>query len=57
MDPAHMEMLASHMPQGQYLYCPHGSHLAMYDDQEVYFEGLIRFLVALCNRQESHLPD
>src|SRR5438034_7685286 len=30
--------------QGRYLYCPEGSHLAMYDDQETYFEGLIRFI-------------
>ena len=26
------------------LYCPNGSHFAMYDDQETYFEGLIQFL-------------
>lgn len=44
MDPAHMEMMAQRLPRGQYLYCPQGSHLAMYDDQETYFDGLIRFL-------------
>ena len=33
MDPAHMEMMAGRLPQGRYLYCPKGSHLAMYDDQ------------------------
>jgi proline iminopeptidase len=44
MDPAHMEMMASRLPQGRYLYCPKGSHLAMYDDQETYFEGLVAFL-------------
>jgi proline iminopeptidase len=44
MDPAHMEMMASRLPQGRYLYCPEGSHLAMYDDQAVYFAGLIDFL-------------
>jgi proline iminopeptidase len=47
MDPAHMEMMASRLPQGRYLYCPNGSHLAMYDDQQVYFAGLIDFLQAL----------
>jgi proline iminopeptidase len=26
------------------LYCPDGSHLAMYDDQQTYFAGLIEFL-------------
>jgi proline iminopeptidase len=44
MDPDHMEWMASALPHGEYLYCPDGSHMAMYDDQEVYFEGLIRFL-------------
>jgi proline iminopeptidase len=44
MDPAHMKMMAGRLPAGQYLYCPQGSHLAMYDDQETYFAGLIEFL-------------
>ena len=47
MDPAHMEMMASLLPKGSYLHCPDGSHLAMYDDQERYFEGLIGFLTQL----------
>ena len=47
MDPAHMEMMAEQLPHGQYLYCPQGSHLAMYDDQQVYFDGLISFLQSL----------
>ncbi len=44
MDPAHMEMMARNIPNGRYLHCPDGSHLAMYDDQERYFEGLVEFL-------------
>ena len=44
MDPAHMEMMARRLPHGEYLYCPEGSHLALYDDQEVYFAGLLAFL-------------
>ena len=44
MDPAHMEMMAGLLPAGRYLYCPEGSHLAMYDDQDTYFDGLIAFL-------------
>ncbi len=47
MDPAHMEMMAGRLPRGQYLYCPDGSHLAIYDDQAVYFAGLIGFLHGL----------
>jgi proline iminopeptidase len=47
MDPAHMEMMASRLPAGRYLHCPDGSHLAMYDDQQTYFRGLIDFLHGL----------
>ncbi len=47
MDPAHMEMMADRLPEGRYLYCPEGSHLAMYDDQERYFAGLVDFLLTL----------
>lgn len=44
MDPKHMEWMAQELPNGHYLYCENGSHMAMYDDQKAYFEGLIRFL-------------
>jgi proline iminopeptidase len=44
MDPAHMEWMAEQFPNGEYLYCPNGSHLALYDDQEVYMKGLIDFI-------------
>jgi len=44
MDPAHMKAMADALPQGRYLHCPDGSHLAMYDDQQVYFAGLVEFL-------------
>ncbi len=47
MDPRYMEMMADELPQGSYLYCPDGSHLAMYDDQHRYFAGLIGFLQTL----------
>lgn len=45
MDPAHMETMAGRFPRGRYLGCPNGSHLAMYDDQETYFNGLVEFLL------------
>ncbi len=48
MDPVHMEMMAERLPRGRYLYCPEGSHMALYDDQETYFAGLLDFL--------DHLP-
>ncbi|MCB1746539.1 MAG: proline iminopeptidase-family hydrolase [Gammaproteobacteria bacterium] len=44
MDPAYMEWMAGQMPRGRYLFCPQGSHLAMYDDQQTYFDGLLAFL-------------
>jgi proline iminopeptidase len=47
MDPAHMEMMAGRLPNGSYLHCPNGSHLALYDDQETYFAGLTAFLTSL----------
>lgn len=47
MDPAHMEMMAKKVQKGRYLYCPNGSHLAIYDDQKVYMEGLIKFILDL----------
>jgi proline iminopeptidase len=52
MDPEYMAMMANKLPQGTYLYCPKGSHLAMYDDQVTYFEGLIAFVRDV----ERHLP-
>ncbi len=47
MDPGYMEMMAARLPAGQYLYCPNGSHLALYDDQAAYFSGLVQFLQEL----------
>jgi len=44
MDPDHMEWMSKQVKNGRYLYCPEGSHLAMYDDQETYFQGLIGFI-------------
>ena len=44
MDPAHMAWMAQVLPDGQYLDCPDGSHMAMFDDQQRYFDGVIRFL-------------
>lgn len=44
MDPKHMEWMAGQVQRGRYLYCPKGSHLSLYDDQQVYFDGVIRFL-------------
>ncbi|THD68980.1 alpha/beta fold hydrolase [Robertkochia marina] len=47
MDPKHMEWMAGEFPAGRYLYCPKGSHCAMYDDSETYFTGLIDFIKSI----------
>jgi proline iminopeptidase len=39
-----MKKLASLMPNAKYAFCPNGSHLCMWDDQEVYFTQLLNFL-------------
>lgn len=44
MDHRYMEMMASKIPRGTYLYCADGSHLAMYDDQVTYFDGIVDFI-------------
>ena len=44
MDPAYMEMMAGMVQHGTYLFCPNGSHLAMYDDQATYFGGIVDFI-------------
>jgi proline iminopeptidase len=44
MDPAYMKAMSEQFPHGQYLLCPQGSHMDMYDDQATYFRGLIHFL-------------
>jgi len=44
MDPKHMEWIATQLQNGQYLHCPNGSHMSMYDDPETYFEGIITFI-------------
>ncbi|PAW95310.1 proline iminopeptidase [Mucilaginibacter sp. MD40] len=44
MDPKHMQMVATKVQNGSYLYCANGSHMSMYDDQKTYMAGLIKFL-------------
>lgn len=44
MDPAAMEAQSKMVQKGRYLYCPNGSHLAMWDDQQVFMNGVIEFI-------------
>ena len=44
MDPKHMEWMSRQLPRGRYLFCPNGSHMAMYDDQQTYVDGVVKFI-------------
>jgi proline iminopeptidase len=44
MDPEFMAMMATKFQHGTYLFCPDGSHMAMYDDQVTYFGGIVDFI-------------
>mgnify|MGYP006290419635 FL=1 len=44
MDPEHMRAMAERLPRGQFLRCPEGSHMAMWDDPEVYHRGVVQFI-------------
>ena len=44
MDPDYMQWMSKQVKQGRYLYCPEGSHLAMWDDQSHFYPGVISFI-------------
>lgn len=44
MDPAAMEAQSKMVQKGRYLFCPNGSHMAMWDDQKVFMTGVLQFL-------------
>jgi len=44
MDPEYMKWMSTAIPHARFLFCPNGSHMAFYDDQRVYFAGLIDFI-------------
>ena len=44
MDPKAMEEQSKLVKNGSYLHCPNGSHLAMWDDQQTYMKGVIKWI-------------
>ena len=44
MDPKAMEEQSKMVVKGRYLFCPDGSHLAMWDDQQVFMKGVVGFI-------------
>ncbi len=49
MDPDHMSWMSKQVQHGRYLYCPEGSHLAMWDDQQHFYPGVISFIKEVDN--------
>ena len=47
MDPEDMKKMAGLMRNAGYAFCPNGSHLCMWDDQQIYFKNLLEFLHAV----------
>ena len=47
MDPEDCRRMAEVMPKGEVAICPKGSHMAFWDDQEKYFEYLVKFLKSI----------
>jgi proline iminopeptidase len=47
MDPEYMKWMATQVQHGDSLVCPNGSHCSMWDDQQNYFNGLIKFIKAV----------
>lgn len=44
MNPAEMEEMSRLVSNGSYLYCPNGSHMSFWDDQQSFFPGVTSFL-------------
>ena len=44
MDPEHMKWMSTQVQHGRFLLCPNGSHMSLYDDQQTYMTGLIKFI-------------
>ncbi|WP_212003004.1 proline iminopeptidase-family hydrolase [Chitinophaga sp. HK235] len=44
MDPEHMKWVSKQVKNGSYLYCANGSHMSLYDDQQTYMTGIIKFI-------------
>jgi proline iminopeptidase len=53
MDPEHMKWMSDEVQNGSFLFCPNGSHMCFYDDQNVYFNGLIKFVKGIDEGQKT----
>ncbi|MBK8954601.1 MAG: proline iminopeptidase-family hydrolase [Saprospiraceae bacterium] len=55
MDPAHLKWMSEQVQNGSYLYCEHGSHMSLYDDQQTYMNGLIKFIKAVARGEKKNI--
>ena len=53
MDPEHLKRMSNEVQNGSFLYCPNGSHCALYDDQEIYMAGLTKFILEVNKGQKK----
>ncbi len=44
MDPAYLEKMSHELPKGRHVTCPNGSHMSLYDDQQIYTTSVIQFI-------------
>ena len=44
MDPEYMKWMSRQVKKGRFLFCPNGSHMSMWDDQQIFFDGVIKFI-------------
>lgn len=52
MNPEEMEQMSKLMKNGLYLYCPTGGHLSMWDAQEEYYPGIIKWVKEVDERKQ-----
>jgi proline iminopeptidase len=52
MDPSAMEEQSKLVQNGKYLYCSNGSHLSMWDDQQVFMNGVVEFIKSVSNKSK-----
>jgi proline iminopeptidase len=51
MDPNYMKWMSKQVNNGQSLYCPNGNHLCFWDDQQVFMNGVIKFIKGVDERK------
>ncbi|MBK7148984.1 MAG: proline iminopeptidase-family hydrolase [Bacteroidetes bacterium] len=52
MNPEEMEQMSKLVQNGSYLYCPNGGHLSMWDAQDEYYPGIIKWVMEVDERKQ-----